>query len=131
MASPNMNPTEWVRKRLEEDGEDLVREVLRVFTQVLLSADGDAACGAPFGSRSPDRINRRTGYQAKATQAIGQEAAAGVDAGVGAAANGEGRLSEGGVRPGAGTEVPLGPLVGPATDPVGDDAESEILPQRR
>ena len=50
---------------------------------------------------------------------------------MGAAPNGEGRPSEGGVRPGAGTEVPLGPLVGPATDPVGADAESEILPQRR
>ena len=65
MASPGMNPTEWVRKRLEEDGADLVREMLRVFNQVLLSADGGAACGAPFGSRSPDRINRRTGTKAK------------------------------------------------------------------
>jgi transposase-like protein len=54
---------EWVRKRLEEDGEDLVREMLRVFTQVLLSADADAVCGAPFAVRSPDRVNRRNGIE--------------------------------------------------------------------
>jgi transposase-like protein len=58
-----MNPLEWVRKRLEEDGEDLVREMLRVFAQALLSADADAVCGASFGSRSPDRVNRRNGYR--------------------------------------------------------------------
>jgi transposase-like protein len=58
-----MNPLEWVRKRLEEDGEDLVREMLRVFAQALLSADADAVCGASLGSRSPDRVNRRNGYR--------------------------------------------------------------------
>ena len=63
MAKESMNPLEWVRKRLEEDGEDLVREMLRVFTQALLSADADAVCGASFGSRSPDRVNRRNGYR--------------------------------------------------------------------
>jgi len=63
VASQSMNPLEWVRKRLEEDGEDLVREMLRVFTQALLSADADAVCGASFGSRSPDRVNRRNGYR--------------------------------------------------------------------
>ena len=63
MASPSMNPLEWVRKRLEDDGEDLVREMLRVFTQALLSADADAVCGAPFAARSPDRVHRRNGYR--------------------------------------------------------------------
>ncbi len=63
MTSPSMNPMEWVRKRLEEDGEDLVREMLHVFAQALLSADADAACGASYGSRSPERANRRNGYR--------------------------------------------------------------------
>jgi len=63
VATTSMNAIEWVRKRLEEGGEDLVREMLRVFTQVLLSADADAVCGAPFGARSPDRVNRRNGYR--------------------------------------------------------------------
>jgi putative transposase len=63
VATTSMNPTEWVRKRLEEGGEDLVREMLQVFVQKLLSADADAVCGAPLGSRSPDRVNRRNGYR--------------------------------------------------------------------
>ena len=63
MANPSLNPLEWVRKRLEEDGEDLVREMLHVFAQALLSADADAACGASYGSRSPERANRRNGYR--------------------------------------------------------------------
>jgi len=61
VATTSMNPTEWVRKRLEEGGEDLVREMLRIFTQTLLNADADAVCGAPFGSRSPDRVTVATG----------------------------------------------------------------------
>ena len=37
--------------------------MLTVFVQALMSADADAACGAEFGTRSPERTNRRNGYR--------------------------------------------------------------------
>lgn len=42
-----MNPMEWLRKRLEEDDADLVREMLGSFVQQLMDAEVDARCGAP------------------------------------------------------------------------------------
>jgi len=58
-----MNPMEWLRKRLEEDDADLVREMLGSFVQQLMDAEVDARCGAPYGARSPERTNRRNGYR--------------------------------------------------------------------
>jgi hypothetical protein len=58
-----MDPLEWARRRLEEDGENLAREMLRVFAQAPLSADADTVCGASFTNWSPDRVNRRNGYR--------------------------------------------------------------------
>jgi transposase-like protein len=37
--------------------------MLRVFAHALLSTDADAACRAPFGACSPDRVNRHNGYR--------------------------------------------------------------------
>ena len=36
---------------------DLPALLLTRFVQALMSADADAACGAEFGSRNPDRID--------------------------------------------------------------------------
>ncbi|MGD1147511.1 MAG: IS256 family transposase [Thermoanaerobaculaceae bacterium] len=58
-----MTPLEWLRKRLEDDGSDLVREMLGMFAQVLMSADVDARCGASLGERSSARTNQRNGYR--------------------------------------------------------------------
>src|SRR5207237_7052707 len=33
------------------------------FVQMLMSAEADALCGAPYGERSADRVNRRNGYR--------------------------------------------------------------------
>ena len=63
MATRTMDPMEWLRKRLEEEGADLVREMLTSFVQHLMDAEVDARCGAPYGARSPERINRRNGYR--------------------------------------------------------------------
>jgi putative transposase len=35
----------------------------RVFVQALMSTDADAACGAAYGTRSPERTNSRNGYR--------------------------------------------------------------------
>ena len=63
MAAERMTPNEWLHKRLEEGGEDFLREMLAVFAQTLMSTDADARCGAEYNSRNPERTNRRNGYR--------------------------------------------------------------------
>jgi putative transposase len=65
VANYSMTPEEWMRKGFEEHGSDLLREMLAVFTQIMMSADADAVCGAEYGSRSPERVNRRNGYRSR------------------------------------------------------------------
>ncbi len=59
----NMAALEWLRKHLDEDGNDLVREMVAAFAQQLMGADADASCGAGYGEVSPDRVNSRNGYR--------------------------------------------------------------------
>lgn len=63
MAKNSMQSIEWIRNQLEEHGEDLVREMLKLMAQTLMSAESDAMCGAAFGERSPERVNHRNGYR--------------------------------------------------------------------
>src|SRR5436309_1704236 len=56
----------WLGKHLEEADTDLLREMVRTFIQALMSAEADAACGALYGERSGDRVNRRNGYRGRA-----------------------------------------------------------------
>ena len=55
MAKNSMQSIEWIRNQLEEHGEDMVREMLRLMVQTLMSAESDAVCGAGFGERNPNR----------------------------------------------------------------------------
>jgi transposase-like protein len=54
------------RKQLEGADVDLLREMVKVFAEQLMGADADAACGADYGERSPERVNRRNGYRERA-----------------------------------------------------------------
>jgi len=63
VVEPTMDPVVWLRKHLEEADTDLLREIVRTFVQSLMSAEADAICGAPYGERSADRVNRRNGYR--------------------------------------------------------------------
>lgn len=54
-----------IRKWLEEDADDMLREMLRLFAQVLMGAEADQLCGAEHGSRNPDRVNHRNGYRGR------------------------------------------------------------------
>ncbi|MFQ5348905.1 MAG: IS256 family transposase [Thermoanaerobaculia bacterium] len=60
-----MTPKDWVRKGLETHGEDLLREMVAVFCQALMHADVERLCGAPYGERSPERVNQRNGYRTR------------------------------------------------------------------
>ncbi len=64
----NPNPIDLpalLESRLERAKPDLLRSMLTMFVPALMSAEADAACGAEFGSRSPDRRNRRNGHRAR------------------------------------------------------------------
>jgi putative transposase len=66
VAVPNtMNPLAWLRKHLDEADPDLLRSMLKVFCDQLMSADADAACGANYGARTPERLNTRNGYRSR------------------------------------------------------------------
>lgn len=59
----NMDALEWLRKHLEEDDADLLRDMVRVFAERLMSAEIDVLCGAGYGEVSPERVNSRNGYR--------------------------------------------------------------------
>jgi transposase-like protein len=58
-----MDASDWLRKQLEEAHPDLLRAMVKEMAEALMSADADAVCGAGYGERSPERINRRNGYR--------------------------------------------------------------------
>jgi transposase-like protein len=53
----------WLRKQLEEAHPDLLRAMVQEFAEALMGAEVDALCGAGYGERSPERVNRRNGYR--------------------------------------------------------------------
>jgi transposase-like protein len=58
-----MDVSSWLRKQLEEASPDLLRAMVKEMAEALMSADADAVCGAGYGERSPERVNRRNGYR--------------------------------------------------------------------
>ncbi len=63
MVEHTMDVTDWLRKQLEDAHPDLLRAMVKEMAEALMSADADAVCGAGYGERSPERINRRNGYR--------------------------------------------------------------------
>lgn len=63
MVELRMDPLAWLRKQLETADVDLLREMVRSFAETLMSAEADALCGAGYGERSEERVNRRNGYR--------------------------------------------------------------------
>jgi transposase-like protein len=59
----SIDAVEWLRKRLEEESPDLLREMVQSVAEALMSAEADAICGAAYGERSPERVNTRNGYR--------------------------------------------------------------------
>jgi transposase-like protein len=58
-----MDVTGWLRKQLEEASPDLLRAMVKDFAEALMGAEAEALCGAGYGERSPERVNRRNGYR--------------------------------------------------------------------
>jgi putative transposase len=54
-----------IRKWLEQDNTDALREMVRVMAEVFMGAEVDVLCGAGHGERSSDRANHRNGYRSR------------------------------------------------------------------
>jgi putative transposase len=63
VALESLDALEWLRKHLEQDNSDLLREMVKNFAEQLMSAEADAICGAGYGERSAERVNSRNGYR--------------------------------------------------------------------
>ena len=63
MVDETMDALGWLRKQVESADTDLLREMVKVFCEGLMGAEADALCGADYGERSPQRVNRRNGYR--------------------------------------------------------------------
>jgi putative transposase len=48
---------------LEQASPDLLRAMVKTFAEALMGAEADAACGAPYGQVSEERVNYRNGYR--------------------------------------------------------------------
>jgi len=65
MVDPTMQALAVLRKQVENGAIDLPRELLKAAAERLMSAEADALCGAEYGERSGDRVNRRNGYRSR------------------------------------------------------------------
>src|SRR5437870_11313833 len=58
-----MELSSWLRKQLEQASPDLLRAMVKDFAEALMGAEADTLCGAGYGERTPERVNRRNGYR--------------------------------------------------------------------
>jgi hypothetical protein len=61
----NMDALEWLRKHLDAEGSDLLREMVRTFAERLMAAEVDVLRNAGFGEVTPERINSRNGHRSR------------------------------------------------------------------
>ena len=63
-ASPqSIDPQEFLHEHLAQASPDLLRELMQMSINALLSGQADAVCGADYGTRTEARTNRRNGYR--------------------------------------------------------------------
>jgi putative transposase len=58
-----MDALEWLRKHLDAEGSDLLREMVRTFAERLLGAEVEVLCNAGYGEVTAERTNSRNGYR--------------------------------------------------------------------
>jgi len=62
-APKGVDPAGFLREQVDSASPDLLRAMVKTFADALMSAEADAACGAPYGQRSDERTNQRNGYR--------------------------------------------------------------------
>jgi putative transposase len=63
VVEQTMDVCDWVRKQLEQASPDLLRAMVKDFAEALMGVEVEGLCGAAYGERSPERVNRRNGYR--------------------------------------------------------------------
>ena len=58
-----MDALNVVRNHLAAADSDMLRDLVQLVVERLMSAEADALCGAAWGERSDGRVNRRNGYR--------------------------------------------------------------------
>jgi transposase-like protein len=61
-----MDNVNVVREVIERAHPDQLRAMVKVMAEQLMSAEAAAICGAAYGEVSPERVNHRNGYRARA-----------------------------------------------------------------
>jgi Transposase, Mutator family len=68
-ASHSVGPcavaVQLLEKHLASASPDLLREMVASLANAMMSAQADQLCGAGYGERSAERVNRRNGYRAR------------------------------------------------------------------
>ena len=68
-AAPSIDMSGWLEEQLTQASPDLLRSMVKTFTEALMSAEADAVCGAPYRQRGEERVNCRNGYRVRDTRA--------------------------------------------------------------
>ena len=64
MVKDRVEGLAWLRKQVQEADRDLLAEIVKAVVESLMGAEVDGLCGAPYGQRSPERVNCRNGSTA-------------------------------------------------------------------
>jgi putative transposase len=62
-AKPSIDLARFLHEQLAAASPDLLRSMVAMFIDALMSAEADAVCGADYGQPSPERSNQRNGYR--------------------------------------------------------------------
>ncbi|MBD2894604.1 hypothetical protein amrb99_35300 [Actinomadura sp. RB99] len=66
MAVDNsVDPAGWLAEQIRACESDVLRSMVKTMAEALMSAEADAVCGADYGTRSDERVNRRNGYRSR------------------------------------------------------------------
>jgi putative transposase len=64
-AGPSIDLSGWLDEQLAQASPDLLRGMVKTFAEALMGAEAEAICGAPYGERSAERVNKRNGYRGR------------------------------------------------------------------
>src|ERR671929_155752 len=66
MAAPDsVDPVQLLEQQLAAASPDLLQQMVVSLANAMMSAQADQVCGAGYGERSDQRVNRRNGYRAR------------------------------------------------------------------
>ena len=66
MAAPDsVDPVQLLEQQLAAASPDLLQQMVVSLANAMMSAQADQVCGAGYGERSGERVNRRNGYRAR------------------------------------------------------------------